>query len=83
MGNSCALDSAIGNTRKRSANYLSQMCLNAPFVDLTAGPAPDFAPPTVSTPASMVGSILLSSEVSHLLLVPTFRSKTQIEVKSA
>jgi hypothetical protein len=43
------------------------------------GPNGCLAPPSGSLPASMVGSISLASEVSLLLLVPTFPAKTQIK----
>src|SRR5208283_4112857 len=45
----------------------------------TTGPNGCLASPADSTPASMVGSIVLASEVSLLLLVPTSKHKTRIK----
>jgi hypothetical protein len=55
------------------------MRLNASFIDLNYRSNGCLAPPSGSLPASMVGSISLASEVSLLLLVPTFPAKTQIK----
>jgi len=45
----------------------------------TTGPNGGFVSPPAYTPASMVDSIVLASEVSLLLLVPTSKHKTQFK----
>jgi hypothetical protein len=51
----------------------------ASLVDLYYGPRFPFVPSAGPVPASMVGSIVLASEVSLLLLLPTSMTPTQIK----